>query len=210
MAPSLPPERGAGIKRGQGWWNLVFAVIHVTPVGLCWAVGGPVTPSCLSQHLSPQGGEEQGTSTLGGTEEQGGEPPPLWVLPAWLSPQTGEQCPQTVPTQVPTQGGACWPPHRDTMSVPWAPRGHKDVPPLDASQALASNTHEERGRGQGCPILGEQVDVAVPWGQTGAQRVAGGCSHARRAAGWQLHPPWRMLGRGRVNCPTKSLQEVLS
>lgn len=114
------------------------------------------------------------------------------------------------PHRVSTHGEAVCPPHRDTMSLPWAPWGHKDVPPEDASQALASNMHEERGWGQGRPVLGEQVDVAVPWGQTGAQRVAGGCPQPWRAVGWHLHPPWRMLGRGSVNCPTKSLQEVLS
>lgn len=96
------------------------------------------------------------------------------------------------------------------MSLPRAPRGHEDVLPVGTSQALASNMHEERGGGQGRAVLGEQVDVAVPWGQTGAQPVAGGCPHPRRAAGWHPHPPWRMLGRGSVNCPTKSLQEVLS
>lgn len=164
----------------------------------------------VTASLSPQGGEEQGTSRVDGTGEQGGEPPPLWVLPALLSPQTGEQCPRTVPTQGAHPGRNLLSPTRRHDVPPMGTWGHKDVPPVDASQALASNVHEERGGGQGRPVLGEQVDVAVPWGQTGAQWVAGGCPHPRRAGGWHLHPPWRMLGRGSVNCPTKSLQEVLS
>lgn len=70
-------------------------------------------------------------------------------------------------------GGAVCPPAQRHDVPPMAPWGHKDVPPEDASQALASNMHEERGGGQGRPVLGEQVDVAVPWGQRGLSEWQG-------------------------------------
>lgn len=110
--------------------------------------------------------------------------------------------------------GGCPAPRRGTPT-PRAARAGDAASPLTAatgtSQALAFNVHEERGGGQGRPVLGEQVDVAIPWGQSRAERGARGRSPPKaqqRGAG--AHPPSRMLARGRVNCPTKSLQEVLS
>lgn len=34
---------------------------------------------------------------------------------------------------------------------------------MGTSWASACDVHKERGRGQGCAVLGEQVDVAVPF-----------------------------------------------
>lgn len=163
-------------------------------LGFRWP-GHPILVVTVS--LSPQGhsqgGEEWGTeaSRWSGTVGHGRGPLSFGVpQPALLSLWPGERCPQAVPAQgsgclwhrrVPTQ----W---RATLSPTW---GHNILPTGTAgtSQALASNVHEERGGGQGCPILGEQMDVTVPWGQR------------RGLSGWQgTHP--RPRGQRGGHTPT--------
>lgn len=215
----------------QAWLGLeMFAgglLSLIVPPEPCWAGGGLATLSWLSQCPCPHDRERAGCADgvapwdPDRVPESHRDPnPPCWH-PAQLAPcPPHERAVSPAHLRAPCRErgihsvGGCPAPRRGTPT-PRAARAGDAASPLTAatgtSQALAFNMHEERGGGQGRPVLGEQVDVAIPWGQSRAERGARGRSPPKaqqRGAG--AHPPSRMLARGRVNCPTKSLQEVLS
>lgn len=174
------------------------------PQELCWAFDGPATPSWLSQHLCPL--------RVTAREGRSGACRPADGLALWdmegipyllgCPNQPCCRCPQAVPAQ---GAGCLW---RRRVPTPWRnmlspARGH-DVPPTGTtgtSQALASNVHEERGGGQGRPVLGEQVDVTIPWGQ---RRGLSGCRGPSPSPGGQQdgHPPtFPHAGQGQGELP---------
>lgn len=158
-------------KTDEIWWLL-------SPMSPLWGCAGlslaqSTHPGCHSTSVpSRRGGVGHQQTGWHWVRGRGAPTAPLGA-PSPAVTTEGERCPGAVPTQ----GAHPW---RSLLSPtwrcnipPWAPRGPPGCPSCGPSQALGSNVHEERGGGQGRPVPGEQVDVAVPWGHTGAQRVAG-------------------------------------
>lgn len=175
----------------------------IVPPELCWAGGGLATLSWLSQRPCPhvvtaregKGGVCRWGGTVGHRQgpliPQGPQPALLSPWPAGtLSPTRASGVPS--PSLRPMQGVG----HPRRGRVPSPTQGRVDpmcgtgqgrgVPPAAAtgtSQALTFNVHKERGGGQGRPVLGEQVDVAIPWGQSQAERAARGRSPPNPGSG---------------------------
>lgn len=179
-----PQERGWD----QAWPGLVKSGDCCHPCYSCGAVLGRQWPNQPILVVTASLREEQGTSTLGGTGEQRGEPPPLWVLPALLSPQkvsgvpglSPHRCPAREEPVVPHPETRC-PSHghlRDTgMSLLWTPHrllhrtctksvaGDRDAPSLE-SRWMWRYPGDRRG------LSGWQGAVPMPGGQQG-----GSCTH---------------------------------
>lgn len=161
------------------------AAVTIMSLQMHWEHGGWATPSWLSPcpHLLlvSARGEKWGVSAsnwdTGRVLYPTGDPRQPCCHPGWTA--VSPFCPCT--------------PFRSALA-------------MGTSWAFACDVHKERGRGQGRAVLGEQVDVAVPWGQS-RHRVGDPGLSPPPVGG---HPPSRMLPSGSVNCPTKSLQEVLS
>lgn len=182
----------------------------------CWAGGGLATLSWLSQCPCPHDGKS-GVCRWGGTVgprqgpriPQGPQPALLAPCPAGtLTPHERAVSPARLRAPCRERGihsaGGCPAPRRGT-STPRAEQAGDAVSPLTAatgtSQALAFNVHEERGGGQGRAVLGEQVDVAIPWGQSRAERGARGRSPQSPAVGRGRPPTFPHAGQGQGELP---------
>lgn len=165
------PSRGSVLWAQWGaWWQ--------RPLGGCTVTGSPRGPRGDGTVLAAQEGAEM-------ERGWGGD---IWGLLAPVSwpPRPGGHSISVPSGPQPGRGGAGhvgqqWGVEGSPIPLgpPTSARQGGGVPRLSlaqkgahpggrdpgTSQALASDVHKEGGGGQGRPVLGEQVDVPVPWGQ---------------------------------------------
>lgn len=183
-----PQERGWD----QAWPGLVKFGDCCHPCHPCGAVLScrwPSQPIWLSQHLCPlKEGRSRAPAEWMALGNREGSPHPFGSSQPCCHHRQVSSVLGLSPHRAPTQGGACCPPHGDTMSLPWAPgdtrmsllwtphrllhrtctksvAGDRDAPSLE-SRWMWRYPGDRRG------LSGWQGAVPIPAGQGG-----GTCTH---------------------------------